>query len=60
MSPGGRAPVAGVGTIPGRSGVKNRYFPSGLNAGAKSANGELMVGPRFLTGDHAPSRARLA
>src|ERR1043165_7329708 len=60
MSPGGRAPLAGVGTMPGRSEVKNRYFPSGLNAGAKSANRELTVGPRFLAGDHAPPRARLA
>jgi hypothetical protein len=46
--------------MPGRSEVKNRYRPSGLNAGAKSTDGELMIAPRFFAGDHAPSRDRLA
>src|SRR6185436_17374608 len=59
MSPGGR-PLGGVGAMPGRSEVKNRYFPSGLNAGAKSANAELIAEPRFLAGDHAPPALRLA
>src|SRR5262245_32704294 len=58
MSPGGR-PLGGVGAMPGRSEVKNRYFPSGLNAGAKSANVEL-IAPRFLAGDHVPAVLRLA
>jgi hypothetical protein len=59
MSPGGRAPVTGVGTMPGRSEVKNRYFPSGLNAGTKSANGESTVGPRFHVDDVDAARVAL-
>src|SRR6185503_542931 len=59
MSPGGR-PLGGVGAMPGRLEVKNRYFPSGLNAGAKSANVELIAAPRFWAGDHAPPTTRLA